>query len=118
MTDLNEIHARMRATREEKKKVSEVFRDVFQQSKPYQEVLEQLKALKAKKAQLENEIRSGMRHEMEELDRLKIDLQSDAILLSDAAMTKLMKGETVEVKDENDTRYEPVFKVTFKKAGS
>ncbi len=117
MTDLNEIHARMRAAREEKKKVSEIFRDVFQQSKPYQDVLEKLKELKAKKAQLENEIRAGMKHEMEQLDRLKIDLQSDAILLSDAAMSKLMKGETVEIKDENDVKYEPVFKVTFKKAG-
>ncbi|KAA0206148.1 hypothetical protein EDM68_03305 [Candidatus Uhrbacteria bacterium] len=117
MTDLNEIHSRMKATREQKKKVSEVFRDVFDQSKPYQDVLEKLKELKAKKAQLENEIRSGMKHEMEQLDRLKIDLQSDAILLSDAAMSKLMKGETVEIKDENDVKYEPVFKVTFKKAG-
>lgn len=117
MTDLNEIHSRMKATREQKKKVSEVFRDVFDQSKPYQDVLEKLKELKAKKAQLENGIRSGMKHEMEQLDRLKIDLQSDAILLSDAAMSKLMKGETVEIKDENDVKYEPVFKVTFKKAG-
>ena len=30
---------------------------------------------------------------------MKIDLESDAVMLSDLAMTKLMKGETVEVKD-------------------
>jgi len=30
-------------------------------------------------------------------------------------MTKLMKGETVEVKDEYDNTYEPIFSVRFKK---
>ncbi len=28
-----------------------------------------------------------------------------------------MKGETVEITDENDVKYEPVFRVTFKKTG-
>ncbi len=116
MTDINEIHTRMRATRAEKKKVSEIFRDVFDQSAPYQEALEKIKELKIKKMQLEHEIRSGLKSEMEQLDRLKLDLQSDAVLLSDAALTKLMKGETVEITDENDVKYEPSFKVTFKKA--
>lgn len=116
MTDLNEIHTRMCATRLEKKRVSEIFRDVFDQSKPYQEILEQLKALKVKKMQLEQQIRSDLTSEMDQLDRLKLDLQSDAILLSDAALTKLMKGETIEIIDENDVKYEPSFKVTFKKA--
>jgi hypothetical protein len=116
MTDLNEIHSRMKAKRDEKKKVSEIFRDVFAQSKPYQEVVEQLNALKAKKMQLEHDIRADLKSEMEQLDRLKLDLQSDAVLLSDAALTKLMKGETVEITDENDVKYEPVFKVSFKKA--
>lgn len=106
----------MRATKAEKKGVSEIFRDVFAQSKPYQEVVEKLKELKTKKLQLEHEIRAGLKSEMDQLDRLKIDLQSDAILLSDAALTKLMKGETVEITDENDVKYEPSFKVTFKKA--
>ncbi|MCK9361159.1 hypothetical protein M0Q28_02920 [Patescibacteria group bacterium] len=116
MTDLKEIHTRMRVKKDEKKKLSGIFRDVFDQSKPYQEVLEKLKELKAKKIQLEHEIRSDLKSEMEQMDRLKLDLQSDAVLLSDAALTKLMKGETVEITDENDVKYEPVFKVTFKKA--
>lgn len=116
MTDLKEIHTRIRVKKDEKKKLSGIFRDVFDQSKPYQEVLEKLKELKAKKAQLENEIRSELKSEMEQMDRLKIDLQSDTVLLSDAALTMLMKGETVEITDDNDVKYEPVFKVSFKKA--
>ncbi len=116
MTDLKEIHTRMRAKKHEKKELSEIFRDVFSQSKPYQEVLEAIKELKVKKVQLENTIRADLKSEMNQMDRIKLDLQSDAVLLSDAALTKLMKGETVEITDENDVKYEPVFRVTFKKA--
>ena len=116
MTDLKEIHNRMRLSRDEKKKVNEVIRDVFAQSQPYQEILDQLKTLKAKKLQLEHAIRSEFVKEMEQIEKISTDLQNDAQLLSDLALSKLMKGETVEIVDENDVKYEPVFKVSFKKA--
>jgi predicted nuclease with TOPRIM domain len=116
MADLKEIHNRMKQKRDEKKKLAEIFKDVFAQSKPYQEVLEQLKALKAKKLQLQHDLRSDLMKETEQMERIALDIQTDAALLSDAALTKLMKGETVEITDENDVKYEPVFKVTFKKA--
>ena len=37
-------------------------------------------------------------------------------MLNDLALTPLMKGETVEVKDEFENAYEPTWKVNFKKA--
>ncbi|HVM90406.1 MAG TPA: hypothetical protein VMU11_00730 [Verrucomicrobiae bacterium] len=116
MPDLNEIHARMRAKKDEKKKVSQLVKDVFDQSKPYQEVMDELKRLKAKRLQLQNEIRAGLMSEVEQIDKLALDLQTDAVLLSDIALNMMMKGETVELTDENDVKYEPVFKVSFKKA--
>jgi predicted nuclease with TOPRIM domain len=116
MPDLNEIHARMRVKKDEKKKVSQLVKDVFDQSKPYQEVMDELKRLKAKRLQLQNEIRAGLMSEVEQIDKLALDLQNDAMILSDLALTKLMQGETVEITDENDVKYQPVFKVSFKKA--
>ncbi|PIP61009.1 hypothetical protein COX00_00145 [Candidatus Uhrbacteria bacterium CG22_combo_CG10-13_8_21_14_all_47_17] len=116
MNDLKEIYDRMRTKRDEKKKVNEVFRDVLAQSTPYQEVLDELKAVKIKKVQIETELRGQFSQEMEQLERLTLDLKTDAEMLSDMALTKLMKGETIEIVDENDTKFEPVFKVTFKKA--
>ena len=116
MPELNEIHARMRVKKDEKKKVSQLVKDVFDQSKAYQEVMDELKRLKAKRLQLQNEIRAGLMSEVEQIDKLALDLQNDAMILSDLALTKLMQGETVEITDENDVKYQPVFKVSFKKA--
>lgn len=106
----------MRAKRDEKKKVNEIFRDVLAQSAPYQEALDELKASRAKKMQIEHDLRGQFAQEMEQLERLSLDLKTDAEVLSDMALTKLMKGETVEIVDENDVKFEPVFKVTFKKS--
>lgn len=116
MADLKELHERVKVKKAEKKKVSQIVRDVFDQSKPYAELMEQLEELKVKRLQLQNEIRAGLMSEVEQLDRLALDIQTDVVLMSDLALTKLMKGETIELSDENDIKYEPVFKVTFKKA--
>lgn len=115
MPDLKEIHARIRAKKDEKKKVNTVFKDVLAQSKPYQDVLDELKKLKAKKAQIENEIRSDFGKEMEQLERIALDVKTDEMLLTDLSLTMLMKGQPLDLTDENDVKYEPVFRITFKK---
>lgn len=115
MHELKDIHARIRETKQEKKKLRDVFRDVLAQSKPYQDALDELKAVKAKKQQLEATLRNECAQELEKAERLTLGIQTDMQLLSDMALTKLMKGETVEITDEHDVKYEPVFKVTFKK---
>ena len=116
MTDLKDIYQHMLVSRGEKKKINDVIRDVFAQSKAYQEVIDELKALKEKKARLEQDLRSQFVTEMEQIDKFNADLRADAELLTDLALTKLMKGETVEIIDEHEVTYEPVFKVSFKKS--
>jgi DNA repair ATPase RecN len=115
MPDLKDVLQRIRATKQEKRKIGESFRDVLAQSKPYQDVLDEMKDLKAKKARLETEIRQEFTKELEKAEKLAADLKTDTQLLSDMALTKFMKGETIDIVDENDVKYEPVFKVSFKK---
>ena len=69
----------------------------------------------AKKKQIENSIKQDFSGEFQKLDDFKIDLESDNTMLSDAAFSKLVKGETVAVVDEYDNNYEPLFTVKFKK---
>ena len=69
----------------------------------------------AKKKRLEVQIKQDFRSEMENLDRLKQDIQSNNVLISDMALTSLMKGQTITITDENDVKYEPQFSVKFKK---
>lgn len=115
MPDLKDVHERIRSIKKEKKQLSEIFRDALAQSKSYQEVLDELKELKAKKLRLEAQIYEDFSSELEKAERLSENLKTDTQLLSDMALTKFMKGETVEIVDEYDMKYEPVFKVTFKK---
>lgn len=117
MPELNEIFQRIKTSKQEQKNVRSVYKDVLAQNAPYQAVIEQLNGLKVKKLQLETEIRSTFQKEMEQLEQLAESVKADVQLMSDIAMTKLMKGETVELVDENNTAYEPVINVRFKKTG-
>lgn len=117
MPDLKEIHARIRAKKDEKRKVNIIFKDVLAGSKAYQEVLDELRKLQTKKTQLKQELWSDFGKEMEQLERLAIDLKSDEVLLTDLSLTMLMKGQPLDLTDENDVKYEPVFRITYKKAG-
>lgn len=115
MQDLKAVMQRIKEKKQEKKNVHTVYKDVLAQSKAYQELLEEWNTLKAKKLQLENTLRAQCQKELEEVERLALDIKTDVQVLSDMALTMLMKGETVEVTDENDVKYEPIIKVTFKK---
>ena len=116
MPDLKELHQRIFATKQEKKKLNDIVRDVLAQSKPYQELTEQIQTLRAKKMQMETEIYREVAQERDRIEHLSDGISTDMQILSDLALTLLMKGEPVEITDENDIKYQPVFKVTFKRA--
>lgn len=117
MSRLQEIYNRIKASKEEKRKVNVIFKDVLAQSKPYQDVLEELKDLKVKKLRIETEIRADFSKEMEKLEQLTLEVKNDEMVLTDVALTMLMKGQSLELTDDNDQKYEPVFKISFKKSG-
>ncbi len=117
MSNLKEIMQRIREQKKEKKRINDMYRDVLSQSKPHAEAVEKIKELVAKKKRLEAEIRQDFSSEFEKSDKLTISLKADAQLLSDMALTKFMKGENIEVTDENDVKYDPIIKITFKKTG-
>ncbi len=115
MQELSDVLKRIRQKKQDRKQVHSVYKDLLAQSEAYKKVLDELKKLKAEKLQIEHALQEECSKEMEEEERLALDIKTDVQLMSDLALTKLMKGETIEVADENDVKYEPVFKVTFKK---
>lgn len=114
--EIHEVFNRIKEKKQEKKKIHASFKDALQNSKAYQDVLEEFERIKAKKIQAETAIKAEFEAELRKIDELKTHLASDVQLLSDMALTSLMKGETVEVTDEYDQKYEPVFSVRFKKS--
>lgn len=116
MQDIQEIFSRIQQVKKEQKGIKEAYRDALSTSQEYKEVTDKIKTLRERKKQIELSTQQDFASEWEKLENYKRDLQADATLLSDAALTKFMKGETVQVTDEYNNNYEPVFTVKFKKA--
>lgn len=117
MADIQEVFNRIQEIKNKQKEIRSTLKDAFSTSAEYQEVLEKIKTLKAKKQQIEAAIRSDFSGELDKMDEYALDLKSDNMLLADASLTKLMKGETVELTDQYENKYEPTFSVKFKKVG-
>lgn len=116
MNDLQEVFNRIRETRTKAKQIRKMYKDALEASHEYQEILDKLETLKERKKSIENELKNEQAADFKQLDAFKMHVKNDMEMLSDLALNKLMAGETVEVKDEDDNRYEPLFSVKFKKA--
>lgn len=115
--NLQEIFNRLREQQKEQKEIKATYRDALKNSGEYQELVDQIQALKDKKKQIEDGVRSDFGSEFTKLDELKVGIESDRVMLSDLAVTQLARGEAISIVDEFDQKYEPVFSVRFKKEG-
>lgn len=116
MQDIQQIFNRIQEAKKKQKDLKTSYREALSGSPEYQEIGDKLKTLRERKKQVEQTIKDNFSSELTKIDDLQIDIASDMELLSDAAMTQIMKGETVAVVDQYGNNYEPVFKVNFKKA--
>lgn len=115
-TSLKEIIDRMAEARHRRKEIKASINDVLQQSDTYRKTLDDLNALKAKKAEHETQVMATFPMESQELEKISASLKADAQLLADVALTMYTKGETITIEDaENGIKYEPVFRLSFKK---
>lgn len=94
-----------------------MYRDALSNSERYQKTLEEIKELRNKKKQIEVSIQDDFRKEFDKLETLKADLENDNQILSDLAISKVSRGEKIEIMDQNNTQYEPIFSVRFRKQG-
>lgn len=115
MADIQEIFSRILETKKKQKDIKTAYRDALNSSEEYKTIVDKMKELRARKKQIENSIKQDFSGELQKLDDFKVDLESDNTMLSDAAFSKLVKGETVAVTDEFNNNYEPLFTVKFKK---
>lgn len=115
MQDIQAVFSRIQEAKKKKKDLETAYKDALSTSLEYQEIKEKLTTMKEKKKQIEMTIKEQFASELTQIDDLKIDIASDMEMLTDIAMTTLMKGESIEIKDQYDNEYEPIFKVNFKK---
>src|SRR3989338_6512832 len=100
MQDIQEIFYHMQEVKKQQKDIRSAFKEALDTSLEYKDLSDKIKVLREKKKQIENVTRQNFSSELNKLDDYKIDLESDAVMLSDTALSKLMKGETVQVIDE------------------
>lgn len=116
MPNIQEIFNNIQKAKKEQKEIKNMYRDALANSSGYQNTLEELKALREKKKKIEEGLRDDFRAEFDKLEVLKADIDNDTMLLSDAALSEYVKGRPVEIVDEYENKYEPIFKVQFKKS--
>jgi len=115
MANVQEIFNRIKVKQGEYKTVKSIEKDVMTNSQEYQLILEEIKALKDKKRKIEIALKSDLRSELDKMDAIKLDIASDREMLSNLALTQLIKGESVTVIDEKNNKYGPIFSVRFEK---
>lgn len=111
---VQDIFTRLQEKRAQAKIVKRKYQEELAASGEHQKIKEDMERLRAKKKTYEKAIKEQSGANFARIDELKFAIQQDAQLLSDVALTSIMKGEPVQIKDEH-AEYEPVFKVTFRK---
>ena len=110
---IEEVYNRCEEKKQKRRVLQRSFHDSLAQNARYQEILESMEKLRVEKKSIENASRT--QDEVAELDLLKVDIQSDKILLTDMTLNKHLEGMSVEVRDRYETVLRPQFSVKFTK---
>ena len=100
-----------------RKEIGREYRDALTQSSGYEDLKDEMKKLREKKKLLESGVQSEMGSRWEEFETAKNEILSLEEMLTDIALTNLMDGKTINIKDKDNVEYEPSYKITFKKIG-
>ncbi|EKD58373.1 MAG: hypothetical protein ACD_56C00141G0003 [uncultured bacterium] len=116
MQNIQEVFNHIREMKKEQKDLRDMYKDALVQADEYEEIVEKITVLREKKKEIETRIQAQLGRAYEKLEDLKREVDTEKEMMNDIAISTLMKGETVVVKDEFDNDYEPNWKVAFKKS--
>ena len=116
-SDVQGIYNDIREKEGKKKELSQSIKDAYQNYTEYQEILDKMDTLKARKKEVEMAVRQEYSSEFNDLEDLKLDIKDTKQVLSDMLWNKLIKNESIEIRDEHETKYVPNVMVTLKKEG-
>jgi len=109
MKDLQEVFNEIQELKKEKRDVGRDYKYLLENDTTYQEISEEIKKLRDQKKKIEEANKSPR------LDDLAHEIKGLNEMASDIAISTLMNGQSIHIKDEYETEYEPVYKVSFKK---
>lgn len=115
MKSLEEIFHRIQEIKKQQKDIRSSYKDALKTNEQHVNISEELSNMREKKKKIELQVKEDFSAEMQKLEDLNIDLASEMELLSDVALNQLMQGESINLMDKDNNKYEPIFKVQFKK---
>lgn len=115
MKDVQEVFSELQNIKKEMKEIRKEFKDILLQDAEYQAIVEKMNAVRETKKQHELSAQRDMGMRWERMEELKGEAKSLQEMISDISLSTLMDGETVEVRDEYDNLYEPIYVVGFRK---
>ena len=117
MRDIQDIFNELEEIKKEQKAIRKDYRDMLTNDGEYQLRKDEYDTARITKKEMEVSIQDSMGGSYDRLEELKVERTALEEMLSDAAMTQLLKGESIELSDTHHNEYEPVYKVSFKKIG-
>lgn len=118
MQNIQDAFDRISQLKKEQKNAKGAYRDALENSDNHRKISEEMKSLREKKKQIETIIKKDLGDIYQKIEDLDLELKGQKEMIGDIAISSLMKGDTVEVKDEYGNFYEPVWSVKFKKSES
>lgn len=115
MANIQDSFDRINQLKKEQKNAKGAYKDALENSDNHRKISEEMKSLREKKKQIETIIQKELGDMYQKIEDLDLELKGQKEMIGDIAISSLMKGETVEVKDEYGNFYEPVWSVKFKK---
>lgn len=115
MQDIQEIFNKIEESKKEMKELKSAYKEALEGVQEYQVLQEEMKAMREKRKRIEQTTREHFSSEMTKIEDLKIDIESDMEMISDIAIAKISKGESIGITDKYSNEYEPIFRVKFKK---
>lgn len=115
MKNIQDIFDRLQEKKHQVTVVRKKFKEELASSGEYQRVMDDLARLREKKKKYELSIKQQSEAAFAKMDELALAIRQDGQLISDLALTTIMKGEPVAVKDAH-SEFEPVFTVRFRRA--
>ncbi|KKQ79477.1 MAG: hypothetical protein UT02_C0035G0009, partial [Parcubacteria group bacterium GW2011_GWC2_38_7] len=104
---INEMHKEIQVALKKRKDLSQVIKDAFLGRKEYQDLMEDLEKLRARKKEIETGLRQEYASEFNDLDSVKLDVKDMKMVLSDLMWNELLKNNSIEVVDEYENHYVP-----------
>jgi hypothetical protein len=109
MQDIQKIFDDIQKLKKEQRGINKEYKYSLDHDDSYQEIVEKLKKLREKKKNIEEGTKSPR------IDEIRHEVAGLNEMISDIAVTTIMGGKSVYLKDEYENEYEPIHKITFKK---